>query len=80
MSLPAKDKKFDIGFDLVDKNGKPTQLFRDYMTMVDRLLTAIAAGQAPTLVNAANDAAAAVAGVPVGSLYRNGSVVQMRVV
>lgn len=50
------------------------------MTMVDRLLTAIAAGQAPTLVNAANDAAAAVAGVPVGSLYRNGSVVQMRVV
>lgn len=32
-----------------------------------------------TLVNAANDAAAASAGVPVGALYRNGSDVQVRV-
>lgn len=80
MTLPAKDKKFDISFDLVDQNGKPTQLFRDYMTMVDRLLAAIVAGNAPTLVNAVNDAAAAAAGVNVGQLYRNGSVVQTRVV
>ena len=32
------------------------------------------------LVNAASDAAAAAAGVPVGLLYRNGSVIQMRIV
>lgn len=32
-----------------------------------------------TLVNAANDAAAAGAGIPVGGLYRNGSVVMVRV-
>ncbi|RYG99554.1 MAG: hypothetical protein EON58_03545 [Alphaproteobacteria bacterium] len=32
-----------------------------------------------TLVNAANDSAAATAGVEVGDLYRNGSVVQYRV-
>ena len=31
------------------------------------------------LVNAANDAAAAAAGVPVGGLYRNGSVLMVRV-
>jgi hypothetical protein len=33
----------------------------------------------PTLQNYANDAAAAAAGLPVGFLYRNGSVVQVRV-
>ncbi len=32
-----------------------------------------------TLINAANDSAAATAGVAVGGLYRNGSVVQVRV-
>jgi hypothetical protein len=30
-------------------------------------------------VNAANDTAAATAGVPVGGIYRNGSVLQVRV-
>lgn len=80
MTLPAKDKKFDPGFALVDKDGRPTQLFRDYMAMVDRLLAAVVAGNAPTLINAANDAAAAAAGVAIGQFYRNGSVVMMRVV
>jgi hypothetical protein len=32
------------------------------------------------LVNAANDAAAGVAGVPVGVMYRNGSALMVRVV
>lgn len=80
MSLPAKDKKFDPGFALVDKDGRPTPLFRDYMAMVDRLLTALQAGYAPALVNAANDGAAAVAGVAVGQEYRNGNAIQVRLV
>ncbi|WP_445222258.1 hypothetical protein ACKWRH_21625 [Bradyrhizobium sp. Pa8] len=80
MTLPVKDKKFDPSFALVDKDGRPTALFRDYMAMVDQLLTAMRAGNAPTLINAANDAAAAVAGVNIGQFYRNGSVVMMRVV
>jgi hypothetical protein len=80
MSLPVKDKRFDPGFALVDRDGRPTQLFRDYMVMVDRLLMQLQAGFAPTLFNAANDAAAAAGGVAIGQLYRNGSVVQMRVV
>ena len=37
-------------------------------------------GFTPLPVNAANDAAAATAGVPVGGVYRNGSVLMVRVV
>ena len=79
MTLPTKNK-FDPQYAIVDQNGKPTQLFRDYMRGLDALVSAIAAGNAPAVVNAANDAAAAVAGVQVGQFYRNGSVWQMRVV
>lgn len=80
MTLPAKDRKYDPGFALVDKDGRATPLFRDYLSMLDRLVSAMQSGNAPALVNAANDAAAAEAGVAVGQFYRNGSVVQMRVV
>jgi hypothetical protein len=72
VSLPNKNK-FDPAFPITDKDGRPTQLFRDYVTKLDLMLATIA-------VNAANDAAAAAAGVPVGSFYRNGSVIQVRVV
>ncbi|MCS3725506.1 hypothetical protein [Bradyrhizobium betae] len=81
MTLPAKDKRFDPGFPIADKDGRPTALFRDYLVLLDRLVTLMVAGNAPSnLVNAANDAAAAAAGVPVGNLYRNGSLIQVRVV
>jgi hypothetical protein len=50
-----------------------------YLTKLDALITALAAGDVGTLINAANDAAAERAGVAVGSLYRNGSVIQVRV-
>ena len=79
MSLPQKNK-FDPNFPIVDQSGRPTQLFRDYMARLDALVAALAGGTAPALVNAANDAAAAAAGVQVGNLYRNGSVVMVRVV
>ncbi|EJN16324.1 hypothetical protein PMI42_00001, partial [Bradyrhizobium sp. YR681] len=59
MTLPVKDRKFDTGFALVDKDGRATPLFRDFMAQADRLLTLLVAGNAPNLVNAANDAAAA---------------------
>lgn len=80
MTLPAKDKKFDIGFPIVGSDGRATALFRDYMTMVDRLLTQMQAGYAPALVNAANDGAAAAAGVAIGQLYRNDNAIQVRLV
>lgn len=80
MTLPAKNP-LQQGFAYTDpKTGQPTQVFAQYMQKMDALVTALAAGNLPTLVNAANDAAAAAAGVAVGKAYRNGSVVKVRVV
>jgi hypothetical protein len=79
VTLPLKNR-FDPQFALVDKDGKATQQFRDYLLKLDALVTALTTQASTQLTNAANDAAAAAAGVPVGSLYRNGSIVQTRVV
>jgi hypothetical protein len=78
VSLPAKNK-FDPAFPLVDSSGNATQSFRNYMSSLDALVAALAGGTLPTLINAANDAAAAAKGVAVGNMYRNGSVLMMRV-
>ena len=74
MSLPVKNR-FDPSFGVTEKGDKPSQLFRDYMTKLDALVTAIAAGNLPilnlsTFVVAVDDAAAAAAGVPIGGIYR----------
>jgi hypothetical protein len=74
--LPIKNK-FDPAQDIV-RDPKASQYFRDYMSKLDALITALASGQLPPLTNAANDAAAAAAGVQVGFLYRNGSVLMQR--
>lgn len=58
------------------RTGKPTDTFRDWALAIDRIMRA---GLFGTLVNAANDGAAATAGVPLNGIYRNGSVVQIRV-
>ncbi len=79
MTLPAKNR-FDPAFPITDQSGKPTQFFRDYLSKLDALVAAIATGTNVALVNAANDAAAAAAGVQIGQLYRNGSVIMVRVV
>ena len=80
MSLPAKNK-FDPVLPIVDvmaSVGRPNQNFRDYMAKLDALVAALAAGNAPVLFNAVNDAAAAAGGVNVGQFYRNGSIVMQR--
>lgn len=79
MTLPAK-ASFNPGFPIADKAGAPTQSFRDYMVAMDRLVSLLAAGNLPPLVDAVNDAAAAAVGVGVGQIYRNGSTVMVRVV
>lgn len=79
MSLPVKSK-FDPQFALVDSSGRATQQFRDYLLKLDALVSAIAAGNLPVLVNAANDAAAAAAGVQLGQEYRNVNALQQRLV
>lgn len=70
--------KFNPAFPIDDRGGKPSQNFRDYLTTIDALIVALLPGYTPTLTNAANDAAAAAAGVPIKGLYRNGSVVMQR--
>lgn len=79
MSLPQKSK-FDPSFAIAEKSGVATQIYRDFLVKLDALVGSIAAGNQPVLVNAANDAAAAAAGVQVGQSYRNGSVLMVRVV
>ena len=58
------------------KTGQPTPTFRDWCLAIDRILRA---GQFGTLLPAANDAAAAAAGVPLNGIYRTASAVQIRV-
>lgn len=79
MTLPTKTK-FDPGFAIADKDGRASQLFREYLAKLDALVVAMAGGNLPVLVNAANDAAAAVAGVNIGQAYRNGNQLMVRVV
>jgi hypothetical protein len=78
VSLPVKNR-FDPSFGLTEKGDKPSQLFRDYMTKLDALVTAIATGANVALVDAVNDAAAHAAGVEIGQLYRNGSIIMVRI-
>ena len=59
------------------QTGQAMPIFRDWCAAVDRIMRGAQFG---TLVVAANDAAAAAAGVPLNGLYRNGSAVLIRVV
>lgn len=79
MTLPAKNK-FDPQFPITERGDKPSQIFRDYMAKLDAAVTALFTGGNVALTDAANDAAAAAAGVQVGQPYRNGSVIMVRVV
>jgi hypothetical protein len=52
----------------------------EWLQSIDRVARSMATGNVGGLVNAANDAAAATAGVPIGGLYRSGNAVQIRVI
>jgi len=79
MTLPVKNR-FDPQYAL-NSAGAASQTFRDYLSKLDALVAALAAGNvSANLVNAVDDAAAALAGVNVGQQYRNGSILMVRVV
>lgn len=78
MSLPQKNPLPAPSFPIADNAGRPAQSFWQYLGKLDALITALAGGAAPPLVNAVNDKAAAAAGVGIGEFYRNGSIVQVR--
>jgi hypothetical protein len=82
MALPPDVPLPQPSYSWVQVGGRPTQPFAQYMAKFDACVRALAGGLfgAPVqLTNAANDAAAAAAGVPIGGLYRNGSAVNVRV-
>lgn len=64
----------------VNPNGTPTEQLDTFLKSVETLLKMLNGTGGIGLVNAANDAAAAAAGVNLGALYRNGSIVMIRVV
>jgi hypothetical protein len=81
VTLPSKNPLQQPSFPYTVNYGRPAQSFAQYMAKLDALVEALAAGNAPNnLVNAANDAAAAAAGVGINKFYRNGSVIHVRVV
>jgi len=57
----------------------PAQLdFARYLLSLDAVVRLLNANQIGPLTNAANDIAAAAAGVAINGLYRNGNAVQIR--
>jgi hypothetical protein len=62
----------------VDKNGVPTLIWRQYLISSDAVLRGAAGATFGPLAAAANDAAAAAAGVPVGGLYQTSGTVKIR--
>ena len=74
MTLPTKPPLPNPGITWLTTQGQ--QALAQYLARLDALIAQIVAGNLPGLVNAANDAAAA--GVQIGQMYRNGSVVMQR--
>lgn len=64
----------------VNPNGTPTEQLDTFLKSAETLLKMFNGSGGILLIDAGNDAAAAAAGVEVGALYRNGSVVMIRVV
>lgn len=62
----------------VNEDGTPSLIWRQYLISVDRLLQALAGASIGPLTSAANDTAAASAGVPVGGLYQTSGTVKIR--
>jgi hypothetical protein len=75
--MPQVLNKFIANHRLVDEQGLPTQVFYQYMTVLDAILRSFTGGSSG-LTNAANDAAAAAAGVAIGQFYANAGAVKIR--
>lgn len=63
----------------VTPDGHPSEALASFIQSAESLLKLLNGTGGMTLTNAANDGAAAAANVAVGGLYRNGSVVMIRV-
>lgn len=70
------------GTPVVASEGIPNPMFGRWLDFVRRFIgdPTSAFVSTPGLQNFANDAAASAGGIAIGQLYRNGSIVQIRVV
>jgi hypothetical protein len=59
-------------------DGSPAQILRQYVLSLDALMRGLAGGKVGPLPSAANDAAAAKAGVGIGFLYENAGALRIR--
>lgn len=66
-----------ITFGWIKKGGEPETSFAQYMIALDDLVRGYTGGFT-SLVAAANDGAAAAAGVQIGQLYQNAGAVRIR--
>jgi hypothetical protein len=81
MSIPFKQPPPRPDIPWIDTDdGRPELFIAQYFTALDTLVRQLAAGQVGTLTDAANDTAAAAAGVQVGQMYKTGSALKVRVV
>lgn len=80
MAIIVLRPKPTTGQPWIRPDGTPHEAFGSFVQTAEQLLKLLNGSGGIVLTNAANDAAAAAAGVPIGAFYRNGSVVQIRVV
>jgi hypothetical protein len=78
MTLPTKNVLSNPTIAYFSAQGRAD--YAQYIQALDALVAALAAGNVGALKQAANDAAAARAGVGIGQIYRSGSALQVRVV
>ena len=76
MTLPTKTPLPQAAIAWFTQQGR--QDYAQYIAKLDAFMTAVSAGNFGTLVNAANDAAAARAGVTIGQLYQNNGALRVR--
>ena len=76
MTLPAKTPLPQAAISWFSQQGRDD--YAQYIARLDALIAALSGGNFGTLVNAANDAAAARAGVAVGQAYQNNGVLRVR--
>jgi hypothetical protein len=76
--MASLDPQPPINFKLVDSEGIPSNAWQGYFLSLDRLVRGLAGGVIGPLPSAANDTAAAHAGVKIGGLYQSAGTVRIR--
>jgi len=79
MAAPLDPQPF-INLKLVDDQSVPMNYWQGYLTSLDAYVRGLGGGNVGPLVNAANDSAAAAAGVKIGGLYQTAGAVKIRLV